>query len=196
MVGGAISGYCAIGSVESAIAPTSVMTMLITPAKIGRSMKKCGKFMALRVAASSRHFSVCGFERRWSSSPRWHGRLLPAPAVTVIPGLQQLQPRRDNLLAVLQSAFHDPFAFEDGHRSRGCGARGCCPASRRRRISRPCCELITLSATSAARYGVAPATRTRTKKPGVMRLGFQFFRTTRARTVPVPGSSRLSTKSM
>src|SRR5882724_4570764 len=59
----------------------------------------------------------------------------------------------------------------------------------------PCCELITLSATSAARYGVAPATRTRTKKPGVMRLGFQFFRTTRARTVPVPGSRRLSTKS-
>jgi hypothetical protein len=30
--------------------PTSVMTMLITPAKIGRSMKKCGKFMAIAVA--------------------------------------------------------------------------------------------------------------------------------------------------
>src|ERR1700704_292800 len=47
MVGGAIWGYCAIGSVESAITPTSVMTILITPAKIGRSIKKCGKFMAL-----------------------------------------------------------------------------------------------------------------------------------------------------
>jgi len=34
MVGGAISGYCAMGSVESAMTPTSVMTMLTTPAKI------------------------------------------------------------------------------------------------------------------------------------------------------------------
>jgi hypothetical protein len=50
MVGGAISGYCAIGSVNSAMAPTSVMTMLITPAKIGRSMKKCGKFIEMRNA--------------------------------------------------------------------------------------------------------------------------------------------------
>src|SRR6266404_6530271 len=61
---------------------------------------------------------------------------------------------------------------------------------------RPCCELITLSSMRAARYGVAPATRTRTKKPGVMKFGFQFFRTPRARTVPVLGSRRLSTKSM
>src|SRR6266536_5488069 len=45
MVGGAISGYWAIGSVESAMTPMSVMTMLMTPAKIGRSMKKCGKFI-------------------------------------------------------------------------------------------------------------------------------------------------------
>ena len=29
----------------------------------------------------------------------------------------------------------------------------------------PCCELITLSSMSAARYGVAPAMRTRTKNP-------------------------------
>jgi len=41
---------CAIGSVESAITPTSVMTMLMTPAKIGRSMKKCGKFIPMRNA--------------------------------------------------------------------------------------------------------------------------------------------------
>src|SRR5437762_1143750 len=60
----------------------------------------------------------------------------------------------------------------------------------------PCWELITLSSMSAARYAVAPATRTRTKKPGVMKLGFQFFKTMRARIVPVPGSRRLSTKSM
>src|SRR6266849_8552739 len=51
MVGGAISGYCAMGSVESAMTPTSVMTMLITPAKIGRSMKKWGKFMKSEVGS-------------------------------------------------------------------------------------------------------------------------------------------------
>src|SRR5438477_10461461 len=43
-----MSGYCAIGSVESAMTPTSVMTILITPAKMGRSMKKCGKFIPMR----------------------------------------------------------------------------------------------------------------------------------------------------
>src|SRR6266567_669018 len=56
MVGGAISGYCAIGRVESAMTPTSVMTMLITPAKIGRSMKKCGKFMSTAVAPAPSFF--------------------------------------------------------------------------------------------------------------------------------------------
>ena len=57
MVGGAMSGYCEIGSVESAITPTSVMTMLITPAKIGRSMKKWGKFIAIGVALEPASFS-------------------------------------------------------------------------------------------------------------------------------------------
>src|SRR5438067_11332598 len=68
MVGGAISGYCAIGSVESAITPTSVMTMLMTPAKIGRSMKKCGKFTESRNAE-------CGM--RIQESPLTHIRLAP-----------------------------------------------------------------------------------------------------------------------
>src|SRR6266404_1317319 len=40
-----------MGRVESAITPTSVMTMLITPAKMGRSMKKCGKFMKSEVGS-------------------------------------------------------------------------------------------------------------------------------------------------
>jgi hypothetical protein len=45
-----------MGSVESAMTPTSVMTMLITPAKIGRSMKKCGKFMSTPVAPTPSFF--------------------------------------------------------------------------------------------------------------------------------------------
>src|SRR6516165_10581040 len=39
-VGGAIGGYIAIGSDQSAIAPASVITIDRTVAKIGRSMKK------------------------------------------------------------------------------------------------------------------------------------------------------------
>ena len=65
-------------------------------------------------------------------------------------GLQQLQTGRDNFLAVLQSAFHNPFSFEKT------------TVSRLRRSTvlsgfttntyfNPCCELITLSGTSAAR---------------------------------------------
>src|SRR5712675_2445858 len=38
-VGGAMSGYCATGSVRMAIAPPSTMTMDSTEAKIGRLMK-------------------------------------------------------------------------------------------------------------------------------------------------------------
>src|ERR1700682_5076879 len=111
MVGGAISGYCAIGSVESAMTPTSVMTMLITPAKIGRSMKKWGKFIAIGVALELRSF--CG--RRWRRSGDWlcvrpaGGRLF-CHRRDFHSGLQQLQTRRDNFLAVFQSAFYNPLS--------------------------------------------------------------------------------------
>ena len=40
MLGGVICGYCAIGSVQTATPPASVMTIDSTVAKIGRSMKK------------------------------------------------------------------------------------------------------------------------------------------------------------
>src|SRR3990172_7945185 len=38
-VGGAISGYCAIGRMREAISPASVMMIAMTDAKIGRWMK-------------------------------------------------------------------------------------------------------------------------------------------------------------
>src|SRR6516162_6859612 len=41
MVGGAISGYCAIGRRKKATPPTITNTIETTEAKIGRSMKKC-----------------------------------------------------------------------------------------------------------------------------------------------------------
>src|SRR6266566_8687680 len=110
MVGGAISGYCAIGSVESAITPTSVMTMLMTPAKIGRSIKKCGKFTALTPRPGSASFWVLG----WSGarlSVR-SGRCFLRHRCNFHSRLQQLQTRGDNFLPVLEPAFHDAFAFE------------------------------------------------------------------------------------
>ena len=45
MVGGAICGYCAIGSCTSATRPTTTMTMDTTAAKIGRSTKKWPNLM-------------------------------------------------------------------------------------------------------------------------------------------------------
>src|SRR4051812_44941265 len=49
MVGGAISGYCATGKREYATPPRMMITIAITEAKIGRSMKKCEIFMARSV---------------------------------------------------------------------------------------------------------------------------------------------------
>ena len=40
IVGGAMAGYCATGSVAIASAPASMMTIAMTQAKTGRSMKK------------------------------------------------------------------------------------------------------------------------------------------------------------
>src|ERR1700722_12886572 len=41
MIGGAISGYCAIGRRENDTPPRITKTIETTAAKIGRSMKKC-----------------------------------------------------------------------------------------------------------------------------------------------------------
>jgi hypothetical protein len=73
-----------MGSVETAMTPISVMTMLMTPAKIGRSMKKCGKFMARLTKDDKRSSlrSAC-----FSGGGRFLGNRLHGHA-----SLQQLQP--------------------------------------------------------------------------------------------------------
>src|SRR5712664_3350694 len=62
-VGGAISGYCAMGNWNAAMPPTSTMTMDRTAAKIGRRMKKWEKFKALFGGCSLRRpfprFRLC-----------------------------------------------------------------------------------------------------------------------------------------
>src|SRR5438034_10878890 len=86
--------------------PTSVMTILITPAKIGRSMKKCRKFMA--IAVTPEPWSFCAFRlsddrlrvrlagRRWLGCRRHsHSRL------------QRLQTRGENSRAVFKRGLND-----------------------------------------------------------------------------------------
>src|SRR5260370_40750287 len=93
-----------MGSVESAITPTSVMTMLITPAKIGRSMKKCGKFIAIPSPAL---FFRLGRRRLWLRRRSFLlGNWLDLPS-----RWQQVQARRPALLAGFESGFHPSFAF-------------------------------------------------------------------------------------
>src|SRR5207244_10259938 len=102
-----------MGSVESAMTATRVMTILITPAKIGRSMKKCGKFMAIAVALEPRSF--CAF--RLSDDRlrvRLAGRRCLGYRRDAHTGLQQLQTSGDNFLAVFKPALHNPFTFEKG----------------------------------------------------------------------------------
>src|SRR5581483_6773274 len=53
MVGGTTSGYSLIGNLSIASRPSRKISMERTPAKIGRLMKKCEKFMMTRVELSS-----------------------------------------------------------------------------------------------------------------------------------------------
>src|SRR6266404_7781532 len=103
-----------MGSVESAMTPTSVITILITPAKIGRSMKKCGKFMPTAVAALP-SFPVFRLRGAFLCVRSAGGRLF-GNRRDFHSGLEQLQTSGDDPLAVLQPAFHDPLAFKNASR--------------------------------------------------------------------------------
>src|SRR6202011_2617381 len=105
-----MSGYCPIGSGERAMTPTSVMTMLITPAKIVRSMKKCGKFMPTAVAAPP-SFLVLRLGDAFLCVRTGGGRFL-GNWRDFDSRLQQLQTGRDHFLAVFQAVLHNSFSFE------------------------------------------------------------------------------------
>src|ERR1700720_3823897 len=105
-----MSGYCAMGSVERAMTPISVMTMLITPAKIGRSMKKCGKFMPSAVAGAP-SFLVLRLRSACLCVGTGGGRFL-GHWRDLHSRLQQLQTGRDHFLAILQAVLHNSFSFE------------------------------------------------------------------------------------
>ena len=74
-VGGAISGYSAIGSVRCAMAPMMRMMMESTAAKIGRSMKKWGKRMCGRTALAQLLAALASVMFRFDLHPGAHGRV-------------------------------------------------------------------------------------------------------------------------
>src|SRR5436309_3100760 len=94
-VGGAISGYCAMGNWNTAIPPTSTMTMEMTAAKTGRRIKKWEKFMARseRICGGSFCFPQLCVHR--DARPHAH------------------QSFNDDLFARLQSGFHDAQPLND-----------------------------------------------------------------------------------
>ena len=71
MVGGAISGYCAIGSRRKPTPPRITNTIETTEAKIGRSMKKC----EIRIGFGQPYFGACG-----APAPGAGGPPCPPPA--------------------------------------------------------------------------------------------------------------------
>jgi hypothetical protein len=89
MTGGAISGYCAIGRRTSVTAPTITITIEITEAKIGRSMKKCEIFIApcdsllLLRGRSGRSRGLRAFRQRrhLGAGPRTHQAVDDHPVV-------------------------------------------------------------------------------------------------------------------
>src|SRR5215467_1892171 len=60
MIGGAISGYCAIGRRENETPPRMTKTIETTAAKIGRSIKKC----EMRISVHSRVIGLAEDGRR------------------------------------------------------------------------------------------------------------------------------------
>src|ERR1700719_1255977 len=70
IAGGAMLGYCAMGSVVMASAPISMMTMASTQAKTGRSMKKltmAGGYFAAAWAVAAGGCAVFSSGGRYSS---------------------------------------------------------------------------------------------------------------------------------
>src|SRR5579883_3142728 len=67
-----MSGYCATGSEKNAIPPKSVMKIETTIAKIGRSMKKCERFIVARSVRLRFELDLAWLRRHLGAGPRPH----------------------------------------------------------------------------------------------------------------------------
>src|SRR6516162_6312524 len=77
MIGGAISGYCAIGRRKNGTPPRMTKTIETTAAKIGRSIKKCEIRIATHstaplIASRAKNDGNADRSRRWVRSPSVH----------------------------------------------------------------------------------------------------------------------------
>src|SRR4051794_6675252 len=77
-VGGTISGYWATGSVEIDSAPTMIVTIEMTDAKTGRSIKKCANFNAHLLPEQCFHGVLLLQRQRWVLKARDWARMPPA----------------------------------------------------------------------------------------------------------------------
>src|SRR6202034_4394214 len=108
MSGGAMAGYCAMGSVVTARAPISMMTMAITQAKTGRSMKKLTMAGALLCRVlSSRGWRLRRLFARW---PVLLGHHFGA-------GLRRLDPLDNHTVSGFEARRHQPLIADSaiGH---------------------------------------------------------------------------------
>src|SRR5215472_15196328 len=97
--GGAMSGYWATGRKAIERAPASMITMAMTQAKIGRSMKK--RDMALRPAAALPPLTRRAARRARRGRTGGHGAYGHA-------GLDALQALADHPVARVQALGHQP----------------------------------------------------------------------------------------
>src|ERR1700730_4038211 len=100
MAGGAMLGYCAMGSVVMASAPISMMTMASTHAKTGRSMKKLTTAGALLCGVPSGRGSR--LRRLLIRRPVLLGHHLDA-------GLRRLDPVDDDAVPGIEPGSHQPL---------------------------------------------------------------------------------------
>src|SRR6266496_2239257 len=128
MVGGAISGYCAIGSVEGAMTPMDGIKMLVSPAKIGRSMKKCGKFIRRSAFIFSARDSEMPAEQLTVLARELAA--LSIPLATIADAWTQLSRRSSGRLSRY-------VYLQKGRQSQGYVVRWCYRVSPQRRISGP-----------------------------------------------------------
>src|SRR4051794_29584638 len=92
-------GYCATGMTHSANAPARVMTMAMTMANFGRSMK------------NPESIGYCPPPLPLLAEACWPGGGVRC-ALTTCPGLHLLQAVDDHVLAALQPVGDDPFLVE------------------------------------------------------------------------------------
>jgi hypothetical protein len=107
--GGAMSGYCSMGSVNMPPSPASMMTIAMTQAKMGRSTKmreiigaSAGRLTGARAAAGLAPTRRAGRRPRRACRHRPHG----------VAGLDPQQPLRDHAVSGIEPGGDEPLVAD------------------------------------------------------------------------------------